>query len=36
MEDSPLQLLKMEMQCEEINLKVNAIHRLKTIILAMG
>lgn len=31
-----LELLKEEMQTEEINLKVNAIHRLKTVIMTMG
>ena len=31
-----LALLKEEMQTEEIHLKVNAIHRLKTVILSLG
>ena len=31
-----LGLLKEEMQTEEIHLKVNAIHRLKTVILSIG
>ena len=31
-----LTLLKEEMQTEEIHLKVNAIHRLKTVILSIG
>ena len=31
-----LQLLKEEMQTEEIHLKVNAIHRLRTVILSIG
>ena len=31
-----LALLKDEMQTEEIHLKVNAIHRLKTVILSIG
>lgn len=31
-----LGLLKEEMQSEEIHLKVNAIHRLKTVILSIG
>ena len=31
-----LALLKEEMQTEEIHLKVNAIHRLKTVILSIG
>jgi len=31
-----LNLLKEEMQTEEIHLKVNAIHRLKTVILSIG
>ena len=31
-----LDLLKEEMETEEIHLKVNVIHRLKTIILAIG
>lgn len=37
MEDiSALDLLKEEMETEEIHLKVNVIHRLKTVILAIG
>jgi serine/threonine-protein phosphatase 2A regulatory subunit A len=37
MEDiNALDLLKEEMETEEIHLKVNVIHRLKTIILALG
>ena len=37
MEDiNPLDLLKEEMETEEIHLRVNAIHRMKTVILAMG
>ena len=37
MEDfNALDLLKEEMETEEIHLKVNVIHRLKTIILAIG
>ena len=35
-EDTGLSLLKLEMQVEEIHLRVNAIHRLKTVILNMG
>lgn len=31
-----LELLKEEMETEEIHLKVNAIHRLKTVILCIG
>ena len=31
-----LTLIKEEMQTEEIHLKVNAIHRLKTVILSIG
>lgn len=31
-----LSLLKEELQTEEIHLKVNAIHRLKTVIMAIG
>ena len=33
---SALGLLKEEMQSDEIHLKVNAIHRLKTVILSIG
>ena len=36
MEDNGLTLLKQEMQNEEIHLKVNAIHRLKTVVLSIG
>ena len=37
MEDiNALELLKEEMETEEIHLKVNAIHRLKTVILCIG
>lgn len=37
MEDiNALELLKEEMETEEIHLRVKAIHRMKTIILAMG
>ena len=36
MEDNGLSLLKQEMQNEEVHLKVNAIHRLKTVILSIG
>lgn len=36
MEDNGLTLLKQEMQNEEIHIKVNAIHRLKTVILSIG
>ena len=37
MEDiNPLELLKEEMDTDEIHLKVNVIHRLKTIILSIG
>ena len=36
MEENGLSLLKQEMQCEEIHIKVNAIHRLKTVILSIG
>ena len=35
-EENGLSLLQTEMQVEEIHLKVNAIHRLKTVILNMG
>lgn len=31
-----LELLKEELETEEIHLKVNAIHRLKTVILCIG
>jgi len=36
MEDNGLTLLKQEMQNEEVHIKVNAIHRLKTVILSIG
>ncbi len=37
MEDiNPIELLKEEMDTDEIHLKVNVIHRLKTIILSIG
>ena len=36
MEDTGLSLLKQEMQCEEIHVKVNAIHRMKTVIVSIG
>ena len=36
MDENGLTLLKMEMQNEEIHLRVNAIHRLKTVILSIG
>lgn len=37
MEDiDALALLKEEMETEEVHLKVNAIHRLKTVILCIG
>lgn len=37
MEDiNALELLKEEMETEEIHLKVNAIHRLKTVIICIG
>lgn len=37
MEDiNALDLLKEEMETEEIHLKVNAIHRLKTVIMCIG
>lgn len=37
MEDAnALDLLKEEMETEEVHLKVNAIHRLKTVILCIG
>ena len=35
MDDNAIQLLKQEMQCEEIHVKVNAIHRLKTVIMSI-
>ena len=37
MEDiNALELLKEEMETEEIHLKVNAIHRMKTVIMVLG
>ena len=36
MEENGLALLKEEMKCEEIHVKVNAIHRMKTVILSIG
>jgi hypothetical protein len=36
MEENGLSLLKQEMTNEEIHVKVNAIHRLKTVILSIG
>ena len=36
MEENGLTLLKMEMSNEEIHVKVNAIHRLKTVIVSIG
>jgi len=36
MEENGLSLLQQEMSYEEIHIKVNAIHRLKTVILNMG
>ena len=36
MEESGLTLLKMEMLNEEVHVKVNAVHRLKTVILSIG
>jgi len=37
MEDiNALELLKEELETEEVHLKVNAIHRLKTVILCIG
>lgn len=37
MEDiNAIDLLKEEMETEEIHLKVNAIHRMKTVILCIG
>ena len=35
-EINALELLKEEMTTEEVHLKVNAIHRLKTVILSIG
>lgn len=36
MEENGITLLKAEMTNEEIHVKVNAIHRLKTVILSIG
>ena len=36
MDENGLTLLKLEMTNEEIHLRVNAIHRLKTVILSIG
>ena len=36
MDDNGLTLLKMEMLNEEVHVKVNAIHRMKTVILSIG
>jgi len=36
MEENGLTLLKMEMLNEEVHVKVNAIHRLKTVIMSIG
>jgi hypothetical protein len=36
MEENGLSLLKQEMTNEEIHVKVNAIHRTKTVILSIG
>ena len=35
-EINALELLKEELTTEEVNLKVNAIHRMKTVILSIG
>jgi len=35
-EENGLTLLKMEMLNEEVHVKVNAIHRLKTVIISIG
>ena len=35
-DENGLNLLKLELQNEEIHIKVNAIHRLKTVILSIG
>jgi len=35
-DENGLNLLKMELTNEEIHIKVNAIHRLKTVILSIG
>jgi len=36
MEENAFNLLKLEMLNEEVHVKVNAIHRLKTVILSIG
>lgn len=36
MDDSGLELLKQEMSYDDISLKVNAIHRLSTVIMSHG
>ena len=36
MDENGLTLLKQEMLNEEVHLKVNAVHRLKTVILSIG
>lgn len=36
MEEDGYSLLRQEMACEEIHIKVNAIHRLKTVVLSLG
>jgi len=36
MEENGLSLLKEEMKCEEIQVRVNAIHRMRTVILSIG
>jgi hypothetical protein len=36
MEESGLTLLKLEMLNEEVHVKVNAVHRLKTVIMSIG
>ena len=36
MDENGLSLLKQEMQNEEIHVKVNAVHRLKTVIASVG
>ena len=36
MEDNGLVLLKQEMSNEEISVKINAIHRLQTVVMSIG
>ena len=36
MEDDALALLKQEMEFDQIHLKVNVMHRMRTIIIAIG